>query len=68
MDVVKSGYWLVVTFHYGQYRSCPCYPWGLPDDLLAAAGGAAGEYVLAGMDPVGGRPLLGSVADDPVEN
>lgn len=41
---------------------------GLPDDLLAAAGGTAGEYVRVGMDPVGGRPLLGSVADEPVEN
>lgn len=40
-----------------------------PDDLLAATtGGTAGEYALAGMEPVGGRPLLGSVADDPVGN
>jgi len=40
----------------------------LPDDLLDATGGTAGEYALAGMDPVGGRPLFGSVADEPAGN
>jgi len=41
----------------------------LPDDLPAATGGTAGEYALAGTDPAGGgRPLFGSVADDPVGN
>lgn len=40
----------------------------VPDDLLATNGVTAGEYALAGMDPVGGRPLLGNVADDPGGN
>lgn len=61
-------YWIIILLSLNMRLKLVKVYTFVPDVLLAAAGGTAGEYALAGMDPVGGRPLLGSVADEPDGN